>query len=79
MICWKKKNTDWLKARLILKFINGKSEEINNVDFREFTRVNDYFPKNVREEKYAKIENAVRDDEKLSATWEFLKEKFPEE
>jgi hypothetical protein len=67
------------KSQAYIKFVNGKVKEINNVDFREFTRVNDYFPKNVREEKYAKIENAVRDDEKLRATWEFLKDKFPEE
>lgn len=67
------------KSQAYIKFINGRSEEINNVEFREFTRVEDYFPKNVREEKYAKIENAVRDDGNLVATWKFLKEKFSEE
>src|SRR3990172_3061396 len=45
-----------------LKFINGDFEKINNIDFREFTRVNDYFPKYVRDERYARIENAVAGD-----------------
>jgi len=61
-----------------LKFINGDFEKINIIDFREFTRVNDYFPKFVRDERYAKIENAVAGNEKLKMVWDFLKNKFME-
>ncbi len=57
------------------KYLSNNTELITILDYREFTRVNDYFPEHVREQRYAKIENAVKDDEQLLKTWKFLKKK----
>jgi len=72
------------KARLqktlaLEKFNNGESEKITVVDFREFTRVNDYFPEHIRKQRYDKIENVVKDDAGLKKVWKFLKSKFIED
>jgi len=67
------------RTNAYLKFINNVQDQITIIDFREFTRVNDYFPKHLKEQRYAKLENVVRDDERLRNTWEFLKKKFQEE
>ncbi len=60
------------------KFRGGKKEEITLIDFREFTRVNDYFPEHIRKQRYAKIDNAVKDDVNLKNVWRFIKTKFEE-
>ena len=67
------------RTKAYLKYMNKEIDQINEIDFREFTRVNDYFPQHLREQRYAKIENAVRGDEQLMKTWEFLKKKFKED
>ena len=67
------------RTKAYLKYLNNKTDQINIIDFREFTRVNDYFPQHLREQRYAKIENAVRGDQQLMRTWKFLKKKFKEE
>lgn len=61
------------------KFTNGEGEKITIVDFREFTRVNDYFPEHLRKQRYDRIENVVKDDTALRNLWKFLKSKFKEE
>ena len=61
------------------KFIMGEFDRINIIDFREFTRVNDYFPEHVREQKLAKIQHVVKEDKTLHNAWEFLKSKFLKE
>jgi hypothetical protein len=61
------------------KFQNGEKEKITLMDFREFTRVNDYFPEHIRKQRYVKIDNAVKDDVDLRNVWSFIKTKFEEE
>lgn len=61
------------------KFITGEKREITLMDFREFTRVNDYFPEHIRKQRYSKIDNAVKDNADLRKVWEFLKDKFSED
>jgi len=72
------------KARLLKttareKFSNGEKGKITIVDFREFTRVNDYFPEHLRKQRYDKIENVVKDDAELESLWKFLRSNFQEE
>jgi len=61
------------------KFVANEKDKITIMDFQEFTKVNDYFPKHIKDQRYEKIENTIRDDEDLIKTWEFLKAKFSEE
>ena len=58
------------------KYLKDDLDHISVIDFREFTRVNDYFPKHVREQRFAKIQNVTDEDEILSKVWDFLKKKF---
>jgi len=58
------------------KYVDGEKELINIIDFREFTRVNDYFPKQIMKQKFAKIKNVTDEDEILSKVWEYLLTKF---
>jgi hypothetical protein len=58
------------------KFLNGEIDQITSIDFREFTRVNDNFPRHLREQRFAKIQNVTDQDEALSKVWGFLKNKF---
>jgi hypothetical protein len=67
------------KTQAYEKFSNGESEKITVIDFREFTRVNDYFPEHIRKQRYDKIENVAKDDAGLKGVWEFLKSRFIEE
>ncbi len=60
------------------KFRNNDKEKITIMDFREFTRVNDYFPEHIRKQRYAKIDNVVKDDAGLKSVWNFIKTKFEE-
>ncbi len=60
------------------KFKDGNKAKITIMDFREFTRVNDYFPEHIRKQRYAKIDNAVKDDIELTNVWNFIKTKFEE-
>ena len=67
------------KTSAFEKFTSGEAEKITMVDFREFTRVNDYFPERIRTQRYDKIENVVKGDDELNNIWKFLKSKFVEE
>ena len=67
------------KTQAYEKFSNGESQKITIIDFREFTRVNDYFPEHIRKQRYDKIENVVKDDVNLKKIWKFLMSKFKEE
>jgi len=66
-------------TRAYQKFTAGEKDKITNMDFREFTRVNDYFPEHIRKQRYSKIDNAVIDDANLKKVWFFIKKKFAEE
>ncbi len=66
-------------TRAYRKFVANEKDKITIMDFQEFTKVNDYFPKHIKDQRYEKIENSIRDDEDLIRTWEFLKAKFSEE
>jgi hypothetical protein len=71
------------KARLLTsialeKFEAGNFEDIKIADFQEFARVNDYFPKHVRQKRYAVIDNAVQGNTKLEDLWAFLIKRFVE-
>lgn len=65
-------------TRAFKKFHSGEKDEITIMDFREFTRVNDYFPEHIRKQRYVKIDNAVKDDVDLKNVWSFIKTKFEE-
>lgn len=65
-------------TRAFKKFQNNEKEKITLMDFREFTRVNDYFPEHIRKQRYVKIDNAVKDDDELKNVWGFIKTKFEE-
>jgi hypothetical protein len=67
------------KSRAYEKFISGNPSKITMMDFREFARVNDYFPEHVRKQRYTKIDNVVKDDEKLKKVWTYLRTRFVEE
>lgn len=67
------------KSRAYEKFISGNPDKITMMDFREFARVNDYFPEHVRKQRYAKIDNVVKDDEELKKVWTYLRTRFAEE
>ena len=67
------------KTQAFEKFSNGEKRKITVIDFREFTRVNDYFPEHIRKQRYDKIENVAKDDAKLKKVWKFLMSKFKEE
>jgi hypothetical protein len=65
-------------TRAFKKFKSDEKEKITVMDFREFTRVNDYFPEHIRKQRYIKIDNAVKDDVDLKNVWNFMKTKFEE-
>lgn len=68
-----------LKAtRAYQKYAAGEKDKITVMDFREFTRVNDYFPEHIRMQRYSKIDNAAKDDADLQNVWGFIKNKFAE-
>jgi hypothetical protein len=67
------------KSRAFEKFINDNTDKITVMDFREFTRVNDYFPEHIRKQRYVKIDNVVKDDEELKKVWTYLRTRFAEE
>ena len=64
------------KSRAYEKFISGNPDKITMMDFREFARVNDYFPEHVRKQRYVKIDNVVKDDEELKKIWTYLRTRF---
>jgi hypothetical protein len=66
------------KSRAYEKFVSGNPDKITMMDFREFARVNDYFPEHVRKQRYAKIDNVVKDDEELKKVWTYLRTRFEE-
>jgi hypothetical protein len=61
------------------KFQLGDSKVISLIDFREFVRINEYFPERQRRERLAAIENAVLNDPALESLWQFMKKKFRKE
>ena len=74
-----KEKTRLQRTKAYEKFVEGNHNQINRMDFREFTRVNDNFPRQLRDQRYAKIQNVADQDETLGKVWKFLKKKFPEE
>jgi hypothetical protein len=58
------------------KYKMGEEDAINDIDFREFTRVNDNFPKSVRLQRLLKIQNSIVDNKELSDLWGLLSRKF---
>ncbi len=64
------------KTNAYQKFIGGKSDLISQIDFIEFTRVNDYFPSQIKEQRFIRIQNIVNNDVSLQETWEILKQRF---
>lgn len=58
------------------KFIIDRSQDITKIDFQEFTRVNDYFPAHLREQRFEMITNATKGDPNLEKLWIFLKDNF---
>lgn len=73
-----KEQTRLRSTRAFKKFQNGEKEKITIMDFREFTRVNDYFPEHIRKQRYVRIDNAVKDDLDLKNVWRLIKTKFEE-
>jgi hypothetical protein len=67
------------KSHAYEKFIYGNTDKITVIDFREFARVNDYFPEHIRKQRYAKIDNVVKNDEELKKVWTYLRTNFVEE
>jgi hypothetical protein len=66
-------------TRAFTKYVSGRAPEIVLADFREFTRVNDYFPEHLKKQRYTKIENAIRGNKRLQDVWDYLIESFKEE
>lgn len=60
------------------KYVSNNKKDISVIDFREFTRVNEYFPIHIRKQRYTKIDNAVKDDTDLKKLWDFIKKKYSE-
>lgn len=58
------------------KFSSGDLSTINEVDFQEFSRVNEYFPEHARLRRFNIIESAIQDSPELTACWRYLKAKF---
>lgn len=71
-----KEKTRLQRTQAFEKFINGKEDQINRIDYREFTRISDNFPKHLQEQRLAKIQNTVDQDETLHKVWDYLKDKF---
>ena len=66
------------KTHAYEKFVTDSIDKITIMDFREFARVNDYFPEHIRKQRYVKIDNVVKDDEELKKVWAYLRTKFAE-
>jgi hypothetical protein len=66
-------------SRAYQLYENGDSGQITLQDFYQFARVNNYFHTKARQKRYTIIENAVVDDNDLSALWRLLRERFFEE
>lgn len=64
------------KTSAFAKFSSRTSESLSERDFNEFARVNDYFPKNLRQKRFLKIDNAVSGDAELDEIWSHLKQEF---
>jgi len=58
------------------KYLAGNLEEITDVDYQDFTRVNEYFPEHARVRRYNIIANAVQGYQDLENCWLYLKERF---
>lgn len=64
------------RSRAYGKYVSGRSQEITELDFQEFARVNDYFQEPQRQKRYTRISNAVEGDDTLKRVWDTLQEKF---
>jgi hypothetical protein len=64
------------KTEAYKKWNLSQSESISLRDFQEFTRVNDYFPEHLREQRFLRMKNVVQDDEELNALLEYLLSTF---
>ncbi len=68
--------TRLLSSSAYLKFVSNRSPEITEIDFMEFSRINEYFPSHARERRFGVIDNTVKGNEELEACWSFIKSKF---
>jgi hypothetical protein len=60
-------------------YTSGRDEEITLQDFYQFARMNEYFQSKERARRVSIVDNAVVEDEALSALWTLLKTRFREE
>jgi len=67
-----------LSSSAYIKFIEDQLDGITDIDFQDFSRVNEYFPSHARKRRYVLIDNAVKGDPTLESCWSFLKSKFIE-
>jgi hypothetical protein len=58
------------------KFIAGVANEINERDYQEFVRFNDYFPDHSKKQRITLIENSILGDEILERLWIMISKKF---
>lgn len=58
------------------KYISGKADEINERDYQEFVRINDYFPEHIKNQRLILIENSIVGDEVLERLWIILSKKY---
>jgi|TARA_B100001964_G_C14233826_1_gene601424 hypothetical protein len=68
-----------LRSSAATKYHAGSQAEITKTDFERFARVNEYFPPQVRRERFSVIENAVEGVEELRVVWLLLKDQFRDE
>jgi len=57
-------------------YTSDHKKKITKQDFYEFTRTNEYFKEKAKERRYTIIENAIINQPELSATWQYLIERF---
>lgn len=67
------------KSRAYARFVEGRTKDITERDFQEFTRINDYFPTHLRQKRFNTVENAVSGDKALAELWAHLRAAFIKE
>ena len=60
------------------KVADGRIGELSSRDYESFVRVNEYFPKALRQERIQKIDNLVSGQVDLEPVWKLLCERFKE-
>jgi hypothetical protein len=64
------------KSRAYARFVEGRTQDITERDFQEFTRINDYFPMHLRQKRFTTVQNAVSGDKALAELWVRLRSAF---